>query len=98
MFRSVVDDSNISIHAPVKGATRNRHGQRQNETISIHAPVKGATSHQHAQQIPRIISIHAPVKGATCLIKDYGLFPVDFNPRSREGSDQSQSNASSPSP
>ena len=33
----------ISIHAPVKGATRLGRPRRQEARISIHAPVKGAT-------------------------------------------------------
>ena len=34
----------ISIHAPVKGATRIAAGRSRLFRISIHAPVKGATS------------------------------------------------------
>ena len=34
----------ISIHAPVKGATPENHQFQQDQWISIHAPVKGATS------------------------------------------------------
>ena len=38
------DIADISIHAPVKGATRSGHGKSQASQISIHAPVKGATN------------------------------------------------------
>ena len=34
------------------------------------------------------ISIHAPVKGATMADPEVLGLPVNFNPRSREGSDQ----------
>ena len=34
------------------------------------------------------ISIHAPAKGATAYLEQYTDFAVDFNPRSREGSDR----------
>ena len=34
---------NISIHAPVKGATQNILDEYAKDGISIHAPVKGAT-------------------------------------------------------
>ena len=34
----------VSIHAPVKGATRPRRMRRLGLPVSIHAPVKGATS------------------------------------------------------
>ena len=57
----------ISIHAPVKGATRPP-GQKKNrkKSISIHAPVKGATFlDMMRDELRGIISIHAPVKGAT---------------------------------
>ena len=34
----------VSIHAPVMGATNERQAIRSNKTVSIHAPVMGATS------------------------------------------------------
>ena len=34
----------VSIHAPVKGATRARADTRNTHDVSIHAPVKGATA------------------------------------------------------
>jgi len=34
----------VSIHAPVKGATRLYHHVPEPKYVSIHAPVKGATS------------------------------------------------------
>ena len=55
----------ISIHAPVKGATRERSNARHPDQISIHAPVKGATIPFAVGYQGVIISIHAPVKGAT---------------------------------
>ena len=57
----------ISIHAPVKGATRFVFRVLVEPAyISIHAPVKGATLFQGLLPRPvRLISIHAPVKGAT---------------------------------
>ena len=56
----------ISIHAPVKGATRNRfYAVQLPRIISIHAPVKGATALAAAVFEALLISIHAPVKGAT---------------------------------
>ena len=33
----------VSIHAPVKGATREVIGAQEDKEVSIHAPVKGAT-------------------------------------------------------
>ncbi|MCT6920432.1 MAG: hypothetical protein M3Z49_14570, partial [Bifidobacteriales bacterium] len=58
--------------------------------ISIHAPVKGATLIAAPDMDRFHISIHAPVKGATCLqFVDCRLI-CNFNPRSREGSDDFQ--------
>ena len=34
------------------------------------------------------ISIHAPVKGATLAVEEFDGVRQDFNPRSREGSDE----------
>ena len=55
--------------------------------ISIHAPVKGATYSVWADYVRKLISIHTPVKGATP--NTPRKFPsfLNFNPRSREGSD-----------
>ena len=55
--------------------------------ISIHAPVKGATCDQTADPDSFNISIHAPVKGATPAGRGSPPHPPNFNPRSREGSD-----------
>ena len=40
----------ISIHAPVKGATYGADAVAAVEDISIHAPVKGATAHRHGRK------------------------------------------------
>ena len=55
----------ISIHAPVKGATGFEPGLCGTAQISIHAPVKGATHDDYTDGQFHQISIHAPVKGAT---------------------------------
>ena len=58
-----------------------------NIQISIHAPARGATGADGDFGPATKISIHAPARGATsfgsCYFKQY----LDFNPRSREGSD-----------
>jgi len=80
----------ISIHAPVKGATRFPFGVECKAQISIHAPVKGATHDLDNHRARGSISIHAPVKGAT--LDEYGRLQrriLDFNPRTREGCDGS---------
>ena len=68
----------ISIHAPVKGATRNCWSEHQPLRISIHAPVKGATAIGITYGITFIISIHAPVKGATGRLHKYEELDTTF--------------------
>ena len=55
--------------------------------ISIHAPAKGATVRRTCGAPGGAISIHAPAKGATDAKLEFNPAKVDFNPRSREGSD-----------
>ena len=55
--------------------------------ISIHAPARGATCTPHPPLYNCPISIHAPARGATTAGRCPDLNGVDFNPRSREGSD-----------
>ena len=77
----------ISIHAPAKGATAQETGISVDTLISIHAPAKGATIQYFFRLGIKEISIHAPAKGAT-VFKINGIFDfINFNPRSREGSD-----------
>ena len=77
----------ISIHAPVKGATGITGRIQTRNYISIHAPVKGATNDHFVRRGLNDISIHAPVKGATQPSVLQGVGKTDFNPRPREGSD-----------
>ena len=57
-------------------------------SISIHAPAKGATDFRLNFRCLFGISIHAPAKGATEKAIRRATYKMDFNPRSREGSDQ----------
>ncbi len=77
----------ISIHAPAKGATQNSEGLTDHVGISIHAPAKGATRGTAPISGGIQISIHAPAKGATRQKLQTLLCTLNFNPRSREGSD-----------
>ena len=56
-------------------------------TISIHAPAKGATAGEPEYRRHVGISIHAPAKGATISMWICSRRGFNFNPRSREGSD-----------
>ena len=77
----------ISIHAPAKGATQLKMRLDRYRRISIHAPAKGATTAYKTGWLQLDISIHAPAKGATVLILSGSHLHLNFNPRSREGSD-----------
>ena len=62
-----MEDIEISIHAPVWGATQLKNSNFDNYIISIHAPVWGATKHLRESKKMSQISIHAPVWGATII-------------------------------
>ena len=74
----MLDKTGISIHAPVKGATRVLPQVVGEIVISIHAPVKGATSCGHPHLFLVKISIHAPVKGATFVLIVVGHLSCRF--------------------
>ena len=77
----------VSIHAPVKGATRAGGSSTCLREVSIHAPVKGATHVGAVGQPVAEVSIHAPVKGATPCVAIHPRPSRSFNPRAREGRD-----------
>ena len=58
--------SNISIHAPTRGATGSEALKDALMNISIHAPTRGATIFFCLPKSMIFISIHAPTRGATC--------------------------------
>ncbi len=57
--------SDISIHAPTRGATCGFTRQGCQLRISIHAPTRGATLTNSGEDSSTNISIHAPTRGAT---------------------------------
>ena len=77
----------VSIHAPVWGATLTPGWSLPNLRVSIHAPVWGATAVR--RQLLRIcqVSIHAPVWGATNAQLSRTESLQRFNPRPRVGGD-----------
>ncbi|MDK2809545.1 MAG: hypothetical protein PWR27_254, partial [Petroclostridium sp.] len=60
----------VSIHAPVRGATSGDVLRQMELFVSIHAPVRGATSIMANVIIKSSVSIHAPVRGATVNISN----------------------------
>ena len=55
----------VSIHAPLKGATLPYYEVDEKWIVSIHAPLKGATLYSRDGVPLDQVSIHAPLKGAT---------------------------------
>ena len=82
----------ISIHAPARGATHRIQLVIRISIISIHAPARGATRVRLVCCRRLAISIHAPARGATAPAQTVKSYTVDFNPRSREGSDHTSHN------
>src|SRR5690606_16351178 len=57
----------VSIHAPLRGATRNHLDRHPQVDVSIHAPLRGATQGGDPVRPVPAVSIHAPLRGATAL-------------------------------
>ena len=86
----LVRDGEISIHAPVKGATR-LHDRHHAECGHFNPRSREGSDRVKVVRQRHVtgISIHAPVKGATAQGGNPALPALNFNPRSREGSDVS---------
>ena len=78
----------ISIHAPVKGATSSATGTAALASDFNPRSREGSDQGKAFVFSDYDISIHAPVKGATPALCDAGCRSLHFNPRSREGSDR----------
>ena len=76
----------ISIHAPARGATGSPGPPPPSSRISIHAPARGATPVKcdWANKLPFQSTLP---RGERRGLRRVPALPVDFNPRSREGSD-----------
>ena len=57
--------SDVSIHAPARGATKFQTGMFYASVVSIHAPTRGATKRVRHGWQDSVVSIHAPTRGAT---------------------------------
>ena len=77
----------ISIHAPAKGATMKLSIMAADKEISIHAPAKGATIYTVCnKRICCKFQSTLPRRERRCM-QTPEQEPMNFNPRSREGSD-----------
>ena len=77
----------VSIHAPMKGATKNQIARLAGYNVSIHAPMKGATDKRTTVRHYFIVSIHRSHEGSDTVPGTRQLWNTCFNPRSHEGSD-----------
>ena len=84
---AVTNPSNISIHAPAKGATAVPIGKIIVCIYFNPRSREGSDLEQTKWADLLEISIHAPAKGATTAVRRYRYTTGNFNPRSREGSD-----------
>ena len=57
--------SQVSIHAPTRGATGYCRIDTNKFGVSIHAPTRGATGNRPHRERLCLVSIHAPTRGAT---------------------------------
>ncbi len=78
----------VSIHAPARGATVRINSFCIARNVSIHAPARGATCVANGDGGWCHVSIHAPARGATILRGTLLITLKGFNPRAREGRDQ----------
>lgn len=63
--QSLPTNPTSSIHAPARGATRERGEQLVVSAVSIHAPARSATIAVSRSVTAICVSIHAPARGAT---------------------------------
>ncbi len=71
----------VSIHAPVGGATELPSRDITTFIVSIHAPVGGATISGYRNPLYDVVSIHAPVGGAIRVNHSQCADHESFNPR-----------------
>ena len=82
----------ISIHAPTRGATDSRACSKIMQSISIHAPTRGATVY-YDLQISRIAHFNPRSHEGSDSLRICSSSPFNyFNPRSHEGSDEEKLN------
>ena len=77
----------VSIHAPMRGATKVTFPNDNLPSISIHAPMRGATKGLSSRRLEISISIHAPLRGATSKTANAGTTEFTFNSRIQVGCD-----------
>ena len=82
-----IENVEISIHAPTRGATLNQVHRAWTRSISIHAPTRGATVLPQ-KNLPQILLFQSTLpRGERHAHQRPAGTAYNFNPRSHEGSD-----------
>ena len=84
--RVVISLSEVSIHAPARGATQRVSGAFGKFGVSIHAPARGATKAVFQWARGHAFQFTLP-RGERRLLSNHTTKIIRFNSRSREGSD-----------
>ena len=63
--KQISNFTDVSIHAPTRGATDRWYPTAIQGHVSIHAPTRGATGWIYSRKSGLRVSIHAPTRGAT---------------------------------
>ncbi|SDT03278.1 hypothetical protein SAMN05444162_2900 [Paenibacillaceae bacterium GAS479] len=79
--------SNVSIHAPARGATAAVNSAPQAVRVSIHAPARGATRMAILKMLTGTLFQSTLPHGERLLTQSAAVGDQSFNPRSRTGSD-----------
>ena len=91
-MRVYIPPTEVSIHAPTRGATKMPYGEPKYYTGFQSTLPRGERQSSSVSVIAiTAVSIHAPTRGATEGAQDYTAHYLRFNPRSHEGSDQTWS-------
>ena len=86
----------VSIHAPARGATRQRGRDRSRPRVSIHAPARGATLLRSRAVITFSCFNPRPRAGGDCRGRAACSHNAGFNPRPRAGGDTGRISRSTP--
>ena len=83
-----IDFTEVSIHAPARGATRRKTRLFKQANVSIHAPARGATPRGSAEWRARRRFNPRAREGRDCHAPRFCCSGTRFNPRAREGRDE----------
>ena len=92
MLGYTIPSKRISIHAPTRGATRQKLSLSHAGIISIHAPTRGATIFYCSKLSPIHYFNPRTHEGCDSLMTGGNDMAKNFNPRTHEGCDSTRTN------